>query len=125
MREARKAGVTRRGGVCTFLSLLGAIVVGRWKRDAHRTRDALHGFISSRKHHFRRGAARFTKGTIVMVTPQTGHRWASLNEAAAYVGLSRRTIEREIAAGHLTRHKLRHRVLVDLNELDALLVGRR
>jgi excisionase family DNA binding protein len=63
-----------------------------------------------------------TRPIIVEPAPR---RWARLNEAAAYVCVSRRTIEREIAAGRLARHKVGRRVLVDLNELDALLVGRR
>lgn len=58
-----------------------------------------------------------------MPNPKSQRRWASLDEAAAYVGLTNeRTIRRWIAAGRITGYKLNERVLrVDLNEIDAAL----
>ncbi|QXT62722.1 excisionase family DNA-binding protein [Tessaracoccus palaemonis] len=52
----------------------------------------------------------------------TARRWLPIVEAAGYVGLSRSSLERLIAQGKLTRYKARSRVLVDLDELDALVV---
>lgn len=47
-------------------------------------------------------------------------RYASIDDAAAYVGLNPRTIRRWIAAGRLPGYRLGRLVRVDLNELDAL-----
>lgn len=60
-----------------------------------------------------------------MVKTQT-RRYASINEAAEYIGSSSKTISRLVGAGKLTRYALpgkqRARIVrVDLNELDALL----
>lgn len=52
----------------------------------------------------------------------TSHpRYATLLEAAEYCRSSRRSLERRIVEGKLTRYKNGFRVIVDLNEIDALL----
>lgn len=51
-------------------------------------------------------------------------RYATLREAAEYCRSTRRTLERRIAEGKLTRFRNGFRVLVDLNEIDAMLRGR-
>ncbi len=48
-------------------------------------------------------------------------RWASVKEAAAYLGCSTRTVENRIAAGWLPRYKNGHLVLVDLDDVDAMI----
>ncbi len=49
-------------------------------------------------------------------------RYASLEDAAAYLGCNTRTIRRQIAAGHLTGYRFGSRIIrVDLAELDQLL----
>jgi excisionase family DNA binding protein len=54
--------------------------------------------------------------------PAATPRYASLEEAAAYLGgCNPRTVRREIARGRLTGYKLGRLVRVDLNEVDALL----
>ena len=50
-------------------------------------------------------------------------RYATLVEAVEYCRSSRRSLERRIAEGKLTRYKNGFRVLVDLNEIDSLLRG--
>lgn len=50
-------------------------------------------------------------------------RYATLEEAISYCRSSRRTMERRLAEGKLTRFKNGARVLVDLNEVDAFLRG--
>ena len=52
-------------------------------------------------------------------------RYATLHEAAEYCRSSRRSLERRMAEGKLTRFRNGFRVLVDLNEIDALLRGDR
>lgn len=52
-------------------------------------------------------------------------RYATLPEAIAYCRSSRRSLERRIAEGKLTRFQNGFRVLVDLNEIDAMLRGER
>ncbi len=52
-------------------------------------------------------------------------RYATLPEAAEYCRSSRRSLERRIAEGKLTRFKNGFRVIVDLNEIDSLLRGER
>jgi excisionase family DNA binding protein len=50
-------------------------------------------------------------------------RYASLDEAAKYLGVNERTIRRHIAAGRLIGYRLGTRLVrVDLNELDAMLI---
>ncbi len=56
-------------------------------------------------------------------TPQRP-RYATLRETAEYCRSTRRTLERRIAEGKLTRFRNGFRVLVDLNEIDAMLRGR-
>jgi excisionase family DNA binding protein len=49
-------------------------------------------------------------------------RYASLEEAASYLGCNIRTIRRRIAAGELTGYRLGSRIIrVDLEEVNALL----
>lgn len=50
-------------------------------------------------------------------------RWASLEQAADYLGVSRKTIRRHIARGEITgwRSPGKHLIRVDLNEIDALM----
>ncbi|MGO1385432.1 MAG: DNA-binding protein [Arachnia sp.] len=52
-------------------------------------------------------------------------RYATLPEAIVYCRSSRRSLERRIAEGKLTRFQNGFRVLVDLNEIDAMLRGAR
>lgn len=52
-------------------------------------------------------------------------RYATLPEAMEYCRSSRRSLERRIAEGKLTRFQNGFRVLVDLNEVDAMLRGER
>lgn len=52
-------------------------------------------------------------------------RYATLPEAMEYCRSSRSSLERRLAEGRLTRYKNGYRVLVDLNEIDALLRGER
>jgi len=52
-------------------------------------------------------------------------RYATLLEAVEYCRSSRRSLERRMAEGKLTRYKNGFRVLVDLNEIDLLLRGER
>ena len=52
-------------------------------------------------------------------------RYATLPEAVEYCKSSRRSLERRMAEGKLTRFKNGFRVLVDLNEIDSLLRGER
>ena len=49
-------------------------------------------------------------------------RLTSINDAAAYAGVSPKTIRRRISDGSLTGYRMGPRLLrVDLNELDAML----
>lgn len=52
-------------------------------------------------------------------------RYATIPEAVEYCRSSRRSLERRIAEGRLTRFKNGCSVLVDLNEVDAMLRGER
>lgn len=52
-------------------------------------------------------------------------RYATLPEAVEYCRSSRRSLERRMSEGKLTRYKNGFRVLVDLNEIDSLLRGER
>lgn len=56
-------------------------------------------------------------------SPKQTPRYATLPEAVEYCRSSRRSLERRIAEGKLTRFRNGFRVLVDLNEIDALLRG--
>lgn len=56
------------------------------------------------------------------MSAKTGRKFAPLNEAAAHVGCSTKTLRRRIADGTLTGYRFGPRVLrVDLDELDAAL----
>lgn len=50
-------------------------------------------------------------------------RWASLREAADYVDVHPRTLTRRFNDGTLIRYRMGRRVLVDLDELDAVLAA--
>lgn len=51
---------------------------------------------------------------------KTLRRWASLDDASAYVGVSTKTIRRRIADGLIPGHKIGPRLLrVDLDDVDA------
>ncbi|WP_396929174.1 helix-turn-helix domain-containing protein [Mycolicibacterium sp.] len=54
-------------------------------------------------------------------TQSKSRRWASLKQAAEYIGIDdARTIRRWISEGRITGYKLNQRVLrVDLNEIDS------
>ena len=58
-----------------------------------------------------------------MSPPPTPHtrRWATLNDGAKYVGCTRRTLDRRIAEGKLRRYRNGGKVMVDLNDIDAML----
>lgn len=61
--------------------------------------------------------------TAMSKQPTRAPRWAKLADAAAYMGhVSVRTMRRRIADGQLTRHRVGRIVLIDLNEIDALLL---
>jgi excisionase family DNA binding protein len=48
-------------------------------------------------------------------------RWASLDAAAEYIGVSPKTLRRRIADGEITGYRIGARLIrVDLAELDAL-----
>ncbi len=61
--------------------------------------------------------------TIDNRTSTQPRSWASATDAAKHAGISRKTVDRMCAAGKLTRYKLGGRVLVDLDELDALILA--
>ena len=54
------------------------------------------------------------------VTPATGTPWLSLDEAAGYLRVSERTLERLIAKGKLRSSTLGRRRLLHRDDLDAL-----
>ncbi|MDF2993580.1 MAG: Helix-turn-helix domain [Microbacterium sp.] len=45
-------------------------------------------------------------------------RWASINETALHLGISRHTLRRMVAAEELTEHRLGKLIRFDLNEID-------
>lgn len=50
---------------------------------------------------------------------KVSRRWASLQDAAIYMGVSVRTIRRWISEGQFKGHRMNDRVIrVDLNEID-------
>ena len=52
----------------------------------------------------------------------SGRRYASLSDAAEYIGVNEKTVRRRIADGTLIGYRLGGRLLrVDLNELDQAL----
>lgn len=55
------------------------------------------------------------------MSTQSNKRWASADTAAKHMGSSRKTVDRMCADGKLTRYKIGGRVLIDLDELDALI----
>jgi excisionase family DNA binding protein len=55
-----------------------------------------------------------------MTVPQVP-RWASINETSAYLGISRHTLRRMVAAKELTEHRLGRLIRFDLNEVDRAL----
>jgi excisionase family DNA binding protein len=51
-----------------------------------------------------------------------GRRWASIDDAAAYLGIHPRTVRKLAAQGRLTLYRNGPRLVrVDLNEVDAML----
>lgn len=65
-------------------------------------------------------------GAIFMAraTTQPARRLVPVNEAAAYVSVTRRTLERAINRGELQAYKLGRRCTrIDLNELEALMIN--
>ena len=53
-------------------------------------------------------------------TPASQRRWATMQQAADYIGVGRHTIRDWVAKGLIKGHRINARVLrVDLNELDA------
>jgi excisionase family DNA binding protein len=62
-----------------------------------------------------------------MTTDTPPDRLATLDQAATYLGVSRRTVSRWITSGHLTGYRLGptyRYVRVDLDEADAVLTPR-
>ena len=55
------------------------------------------------------------------VTPSRIRRWATLQQAAAYVCCHPKTITRRFNDGTLNRYRMGRRILVDLDELDAVM----
>jgi excisionase family DNA binding protein len=59
------------------------------------------------------------------VSEHVPRRLATLDEAATYAGISRRTVHRWINAGHVVEYRVGPRsVRVDLDDLDRLLTPR-
>jgi excisionase family DNA binding protein len=55
-------------------------------------------------------------------SPTVSRRYASLRDAADYIGVNEKTIRRHITAGRVTGYRIGSRLVrVDLNELDAAL----
>jgi excisionase family DNA binding protein len=55
-------------------------------------------------------------------SPTVPRRYASLDEAADYIGVNEKTIRRHIAAGRITGYRLGNRLVrIDLNELDEVM----
>lgn len=55
--------------------------------------------------------------------PPPLHRWATLREGAAYLGIGLRTLTDKIATGEVPAYRCGPRLVrVDLNELDQLMV---
>ena len=50
-------------------------------------------------------------------------RWASLQEAAAYVSVHPKTLTRRFSDGTLVRYRFGRRVMVDLDELDRVMLA--
>lgn len=48
-------------------------------------------------------------------------RWATLQAAAAYIGCHPKTLTRRFGDGTLVRYRMGRRILVDLDELDAVM----
>lgn len=54
--------------------------------------------------------------------PEQIHRWASLPDAATYLGVSQKTLRRMIQDGTITGYRINSRLIrLDLNELDTVL----
>ncbi|TRY19441.1 helix-turn-helix domain-containing protein [Tessaracoccus rhinocerotis] len=48
-------------------------------------------------------------------------RWATLHQAATYLNCHPKTISRRLTDGTLSRYRIGRRLLVDLDEVDAVL----
>ena len=58
----------------------------------------------------------------MLLTESNQRRFASINDAAEYAGVSTKTIRRYIAAGRLTGYRVGPRLIkINLAEVDALL----
>ena len=58
--------------------------------------------------------------TKTIAPTQPPRRWASMDDAAAYLGVTKRTIRQMIADGRITGYRSNARLVrIDLNEVDA------
>ncbi|MEO7589061.1 MAG: excisionase family DNA-binding protein [Arachnia sp.] len=57
----------------------------------------------------------------VAVTSKRVRRWAAMQEAAEYVCCHPKTIRRRVSDGTLNRYRMGRRILVDLDEVDAVM----
>ena len=64
-------------------------------------------------------AERVTAAVAESENGERGSPWLSLREAAEYVGVSERTLERDVARGRLSSSTVGRRRLVHRDELDA------
>ncbi len=55
------------------------------------------------------------------VTSNRVRRWATLQEAAEYLCCHPKTISRRFSDGTLNRYRMGRRILVDLDEVDAVM----
>lgn len=56
-----------------------------------------------------------------LTSTKGARRWATLDQAAAYLNCHRKTISRRLTDGTLSRYRMGRRLLVDLDEVDAVL----
>jgi|GEM_PF-5750218 len=54
-------------------------------------------------------------------TPAPPRRWATINEAADYARCSRHTLYRRIKDSQINEYRNGRTILLDLNEIDAML----
>jgi excisionase family DNA binding protein len=60
--------------------------------------------------------------TLAPNKPEVSRKWAPLEQGAAHIGVSTKTLRRLIASGRVTGYRMGTRLIrVDLNELDNLL----
>jgi excisionase family DNA binding protein len=64
------------------------------------------------------------KSNKIVYPAAVGRRYAKISEAAAYIGVTERTVFTMLDDGRLTGYRLGKRVLrIDLNQVDAAMAG--